>query len=85
MWTGMQVFLFIVGDHSFDFILISRRSRLRAGTRYRTRGVDDVRTRLWRWDVFSGDASDRQRWERWCVVGFGQCRDLTAVPVGDVE
>lgn len=41
-FSGVQVFLFVVGDHSFDFALISRRSRFRAGTRYRTRGVDDV-------------------------------------------
>jgi len=39
---GIQVFLFVLGDQSFDFALISRRSRFRAGTRYLTRGVDDV-------------------------------------------
>lgn len=30
----------MVAGHPFDFILISRRSRYRAGTRYLTRGVD---------------------------------------------
>ena len=33
--------MFLVKGMAFDFVLISRRSRYRAGTRYRTRGVDE--------------------------------------------
>jgi len=37
----IQIFLFMLQDKSFEFILISRRSRYRAGTRYITRGADE--------------------------------------------
>ncbi|KAL6079403.1 SAC domain-containing protein, variant 2 [Balamuthia mandrillaris] len=36
----VQMFTFVLADNIFDFVLISRRSRFRAGTRYNTRGVD---------------------------------------------
>jgi hypothetical protein len=36
----VQIFVVVVQKQPFDFILISRRSRFRAGTRYKTRGVD---------------------------------------------
>lgn len=36
----IQVFMVIMQQRTFDYILISRRSKYRAGTRYETRGVD---------------------------------------------
>lgn len=36
----IQVFMVIMQQRTFDYILISRRSKFRAGTRYETRGVD---------------------------------------------
>lgn len=39
-FPSVQVFIAIVQRRAFDFLLLSRRSRFRAGTRYKTRGVD---------------------------------------------
>lgn len=38
----VQIFVVVVQKQPFDFFLISRRSRYRAGTRYKTRGVDST-------------------------------------------